>query len=92
MGLVIDTSALIELERRGPNWNITGSPPFDEPAVIAAIAYAEVMVGVRLADTPARARQRKARLDALVAHCTIVEFNRSTAERWSEIFAQPTAR
>ena len=88
MGLVIDTSALVELERRGPDWNIASSPPFDEPAVIAAIAYAEVMVGVRLADTPARARHRKARLDALVARCAIVEFNRSTAERWSDIFAQ----
>ena len=88
MGLVIDTSALVDLERRGPDWDITGSPLSDEPAVIAAIVYAEVMVGVRLADTAARARQRKARLDALVSHCTIVEFNRAIAERWSEIFAQ----
>jgi predicted nucleic acid-binding protein len=88
MGLVIDTSALVELERRGPEWAMTDSPLFDEPAVIAAIAYAEVMVGVRLADTAARARQRKARIDALVSHCGIVEFNRTTAERWSEIFAQ----
>jgi predicted nucleic acid-binding protein len=87
MGLVIDTSALVELERRG-DWDITGSPLYDEPAVIAAIAYAEVMVGVRLADTAARARQRKARLDALVSHCPIVEFNRAMAERWSDVFAQ----
>ena len=50
MGLVMDTSALVELERRGPEWAMTDSPLFDEPAVIAAIAYAEVMVGVRLAD------------------------------------------
>ena len=88
MGLVIDTSALVELERRGPAWDMTGSPLFDETAVIAAIAYAEVMVGVRMADTVARAQQRKARLDALVAHCGIVDFNRAMAERWSEIFAQ----
>lgn len=88
MGLVIDTSALVELERRGPDWAIGGSAPFDEPAVIAAITYAEIMVGVRLADTPARARQRKARLDALVSHCPIVEFSRAIAERWSDVFAQ----
>lgn len=88
MGLVIDTSALVELERRGSDWEIAGSPLLDEMAVIAAIAYAEVMVGVRLADTAVRARQRKARLDALVAHCGIVDFNRAIAERWSEIFAQ----
>jgi predicted nucleic acid-binding protein len=85
---VIDTSALVELERRGPDWHWLDSPLFDEPAVIAAIAYAEVMVGVRLADTPARARQRQARLEALVSYCAIVEFDRATAERWSEIFAQ----
>jgi predicted nucleic acid-binding protein len=88
MGLVIDTSALVELERRGPDWELAGSPLRNESAVIAAIAYAEVMVGVRLADTDARARQRKARLDALVARCAIVEFGRATAERWSDIFAQ----
>jgi len=88
MGLVIDTSALIELERRGPDWGIGEAAPFDEPAVIAAIAYAEVMVGVHLADTAARARQRKARLAALVSHCAIVEFGRTTAEHWSDIFAQ----
>jgi predicted nucleic acid-binding protein len=87
MGLVIDTSALVELERRGPDWDIS-APFLDETAVIAAIAYAEVMVGVRLADTPTRARQRKARLDALVAYCGIVDFNRAIAERWSAIFAQ----
>jgi predicted nucleic acid-binding protein len=88
MGLVIDTSALIELERRGPDWAIAEESIFDEPAVIAAIAYAEVMVGIKLADTRARARQRKARLDALVSHCPVVDFSRVTAERWSDIFAQ----
>lgn len=88
MGLVIDTSALVEIERRGPGWVIPAAPPFDEPAVVAAITYAEALVGVRLADTAARARQRRARIDALVAHCAVVEFSRSTAERWAEIFAQ----
>lgn len=88
MGLVIDTSALVEIERQGPDWEIGSSPLFDEPAVIPAIAYAEVLVGVRLADTAARARQRKARLDALVSRCAIVEFSRATAERWSDVFAQ----
>ena len=38
MGLVIDTRALVELERRGPDWEIAGSPLLDEVAVIAAIA------------------------------------------------------
>jgi predicted nucleic acid-binding protein len=88
MGLVIDTSALVEVERRSPHWELSGSPIFNEPAVIAAITYAEVLVGVRLADTAARAQQRKARLDALVSRCTIVEFSRATAECWSDIFAQ----
>jgi predicted nucleic acid-binding protein len=87
MGLVIDTSALVELERLGDNVDL-GAAPFDEPAVVPAIAYAEVMVGVHMADTAARARRRKAQLDALVAHCGIVEFDRAIAERWASIFAQ----
>jgi predicted nucleic acid-binding protein len=65
-----------------------GSPLLGEPAVVPAVAYAEVMVGVHLADTAARVRQRKARVDALVSHCGIVDFDRAIAERWSEVFAQ----
>ena len=86
MGLVVDTSALIAVERAA-DWEASLGAYGDEPAVIPAIVYAELLVGVRLADSPARAAGRRARIEALISRLPIVEFTRQTAERWSEAFA-----
>jgi len=54
MGLVIDTSALVAVERSSNTWDEVLSPAAEEPVVLPAIVYAELLVGVRLADTPMR--------------------------------------
>lgn len=59
----------------------------NEPAVLPAIVYAELMVGVHLADTRARADNRRRRIEALAAWCPVVEFDRVIATRWAELFA-----
>lgn len=87
MGLVIDTSALVSLERRGEPWDDALAGFGDEPAAVPAIVYGEVLTGVLLADTPARAATRRAKIDALVASAPIVEFGREIAERWAQVFA-----
>lgn len=87
MGLVIDTSALVSLERATRSWQKAISSIADEPAVLPAIVYAELLVGVRLADTPARAGSRRAKIDALVARVPIVEFGPAAADRWADLFA-----
>jgi len=92
MGLVIDTSALISLERSQTNWEHSLASIGDEAAVIPAIVYAELFTGVLLADAPARAARRRAKLDALVSSIPIVEFGRNAAERWAELFAELTRR
>ena len=84
MGLVIDTSALVALERTAARW--TRLP--DEPAVVAAIVYAEVLVGVKMADSRTRAASRRAKIDALLASVPIVDFGPAEAERWAELYAQ----
>ncbi len=87
MGLVLDTSALIAVERRGHDLEGELAELGAEPAVVPAIVYAELQVGVRLADTPARASSRRARIEALVSRLPVVEFDRAIADRWADLFA-----
>ena len=92
MGLVADTSALIALERAGDAWESALSAVGSEPAVVPAIVYAELLVGVALADTPARRAGRRAKVDALVAAAGIVDFGLEIAERWAALFADLSSR
>lgn len=88
MALVIDTSALVALER-GKAWEKLEG--LAEPAVLPAIVVAELLVGAHMADTPARAAQRRSRIDALCAAVPVVDFTRETAQHWADIFAQLSA-
>lgn len=93
MGLVIDTSALIAVERysaslKGEAAWTTQFPQFaSEPVVLPAIVLAEVLVGVAMADTAIRTAARRARVDALVAHVPVVDFDAEIAEEWARLFA-----
>lgn len=84
MGLVIDTSALVASERGS---GARGSVPTDEVVALPAIVLAELLVGVRMADTPARAAQRQRKIDAITNRVAVVDFDRHIAARWAELFA-----
>lgn len=87
MGLALDTSALVELERLLPQ----GSPddlPWEEDLILPAIVWAEALAGVRLADTALRAAQRRARLETLRTHVPIEPFSAEIAEHYADIFAE----
>jgi len=90
VGLVLDTSALVAVQRIGADLEARLGDLGADPAVLPAIVYAELQVGVRLADTPARAAGRRSRIDALVTRLPIVEFGRAIAERWADLFAALT--
>ena len=87
MGLVLDTSGLVELERL-----LLGQPtsdlPWEEELILPAIVWAEALAGVRLADTPVRAAQRRARLESVRAHVPIEPFSAEIAEHYADIFAE----
>ena len=93
MGLVIDTSALIAVERRAAAarresaWQQWLPALSSEPVALPAIVVAEVLVGVSMADTAIRAAARRARIDALTAHVSVVDFDRGIAEVWAHLFA-----
>jgi predicted nucleic acid-binding protein len=90
VGLVIDTSALVALERGGQGWETTLSTLGEEPVAVPAIVFAELTVGVLLAGTAARAAARRAKIRALVANAPVVDFTEPIAERWAQLFADLT--
>jgi predicted nucleic acid-binding protein len=87
LGLVIDTSALVEIERRGSGWQGALATVLEEGAALPAIVCAELLVGVQLAETAARASERQAKLGALMTRVPVVPFGAVTAQRWAELFA-----
>jgi predicted nucleic acid-binding protein len=88
MGLVIDTSALVAVERAEGTWESVLSEVGDEAAALPAIVCAELLAGVHLAGRPARAASRRAKFHALIAAVPVVEFALPIAERWAELFAR----
>ena len=88
MGIVIDTSALVAAERQSEpdtaslreGWNRLLGRLAGEAAVLPAAVYAELLVGVQLADGPRRAAARRARIDTLAVRVPIVDFDASIAE------------
>jgi tRNA(fMet)-specific endonuclease VapC len=89
VGLVIDTSALVALERSDTAWS-DGLP--DEPAALAAIVYAELLVGVKMAESRRRAEGRRAKIDALLTTTPVVDFGLGAAERWADLYTQLSRR
>lgn len=88
MGILIDTSALVALERDVGRWDSLEAELGDEPAALPAIVYAELLSGVRLADTPDRAATRQGKVDALAARLPVVEFGAEAARVWANLFAE----
>ena len=87
MGLVLDTSALVELERLLPR-QPSSDLPWAEDLILPAIVWAEALAGVRLADTPFHAARRRARLEAVRVHVPIDPFSAEVAEHYADIFAE----
>ncbi len=87
MGLLIDTSALVALERAGGRWEEALGDLADEPVAIPAVVHAELLAGVELADTPVRAAARRAKVEAIANLAPVVEFGAEAAQRWAAAFA-----
>ena len=94
MGLVVDTSALIDVERALPaekqvrEWANRLDAIANEPVVVPAIVLAEMWAGVALAETPRRQATRRARIEALAAHAPLAEFDAVAAMTWGLLFGE----
>lgn len=85
MGLIIDTSAIVAWERAGDA--SVGLEP-DLELALPAIVWAEVLSGVRLADSASRAARRLARLQAIRELTGVEPFTDRIAEHHADIFAE----
>jgi len=87
MGLILDTSALVSLERNPDLWESGGILP-EEEIIMPAIVWAEALTGVRLADTAQRAAQRLSRLEKIHRITGVHAFTADIAEHYADIFAE----
>ncbi len=85
MGLVVDTSALVAVERGAGSLPQPGS---DEIVALPAIVLAELLVGVSMADTADRAAARQRKVESLLDRVAVVPFDRFVAEQWADLFAR----
>lgn len=92
MGVVIDTSALVAVERASASWEAALATLGDEPAALPAIVCAELLAGVHLARGSARAASRRAKIQALLATVPVVDFGLAIAERWAHLFTTLSRR
>jgi predicted nucleic acid-binding protein len=92
VGLVIDTSALVAVERASGTWEAALSTFGDEPGALPAIVCAELLAGVHLARSTARAASRRAKIDALLARVPVIDFGLAIAERWAQLFTTLSGR
>lgn len=89
MGLILDTSALVEIEKGLELGRFKGLP-MGEQVILPVIVWAEALVGVRLADTPERAAKRRGHLNVIRRHAIMQEFSPDIAEHYADIFAELT--
>jgi predicted nucleic acid-binding protein len=87
MGLILDSSALIEWERAIEAGRELAFPS-KERIALPAIVWAEGLLGVRMADSVARASIRRARLEAIRATTTIYPFTLAMAEHYADIYME----
>src|SRR5436190_6754060 len=88
MAFLVDTSAIIELEREGTDLEKLVRRAGNEPVYLSAIGWAELSAGVHLADTAQRALARRKKLDGLKAQMSVLPFTSEIAEEWAEAFAE----
>jgi predicted nucleic acid-binding protein len=87
VAIVLDTSALVELERSLDR----EEPPSslgDEVVVIPAVVWAEALIGARLAGSPQQAARRRAHLEAIRLQTEIEAFTPEIAEHYADIYAE----
>lgn len=92
MGLLIDSSVFIAIERAGETPSALFEHIGDEAASLAAISASELLHGVHRADGPARRRRREAFVEAILGSLPILPFTLEEARIHSRLWADLQAR
>ncbi len=88
MGIVVDTSVLIALERTRPLPTVTSLRGLGADLHIAAITIAELRSGELLADSEGRRVLREAFSKLVRTHCRVIPFGEREAEIFADIYVQ----
>lgn len=88
MGIVVDTSALLQIDRARADWRPLLAPHLDEPVLLPSIVWAELLIGVRLAKSSRIALTRQRLLDQFRQNIPMVDFTADIAECYADIFAE----
>lgn len=88
MGQLIDTSVLINMERRGRHPDFLSATADEEPLTIAAITFSELLTGVHLAESAERRFRREQFVTFVLEAFTVESFDLPVARTYAEIWAQ----
>ncbi len=86
MGIAIDTSALVALERRGHGL-LDGLPDEPEDIYLPALVAAELWIGIELAESARRRASRARKIQALLEVAVILPFDERIAPTYARIYA-----
>jgi tRNA(fMet)-specific endonuclease VapC len=87
--LIVDTSVLVNAERRGQAF--ADALPADADAAIPAIVVAEHRTGIEREVDPARAARRTHWLQAILAEAIILDYTATTAAHHARLLAHVQA-
>ena len=86
MGIIIDTSALVDLERKGDT--LSSLPQEPTEVYLPAIVLAEVWIGIEVAPSQAIRKKRLGRIRALLEGMTVIPFTEELAPVYAKLYAE----
>ena len=92
MGLLIDTSVFIQIERSGEGLETLLESVGDESVFLAAISASELLHGVHRANTAVRRDRRERFVESIFALMPILPFDIEVARVHSRLWADLSAR
>ena len=87
MGLIIDSSAFIQLESGGRDVDTLTGAVDDQHLAMASISASELAVGIHKADSPERSARRQRFPDAILAQVDVEPFDIPVAYKHAEPWA-----
>ncbi len=87
MGVILDTSVLIEWERKAASLEAYAAGHPDEPAGLSVITAAELLHGVHRADTAVRRLKRSAYVEQVLSSFPLYHFDLGVGRVYAELWA-----
>ena len=88
MGQLIDSSVIMDFERRGHRIDVLKAAVRDDPAAIATITASELLLGVHRADTSERGQLRRLFVEDVFEWALLVPFDLRVARTHGRLWAE----